>query len=236
MKRKRHGNGPEEDAEKQRWKWEWLRRSKEYRKDFDRYKKALRKPGSTAKLEMHIKWGMAELPDPYIPGQEAPRIDLDMPSLFARFSDDLLSLLGIQIAPNYDKILASKQKKNVSWKIFPVHGKVDLLSPIATLPEALTSENCPHYLAIVTRVDPWIQKTRLTKAIDECTKKNLDKLLKAQRSVFKKKSLRPRFDEFQTYANVYDLREQGKSWRAIAKEMLPDETKPDVAMRRVRYY
>jgi hypothetical protein len=100
----------------------------------------------------------------------------------------------------------------------------------------LTSENCPHYLIIVARVDPWAQKTRLTKAINQCAKENLDKLLKAQRSVFKKKSLRPRFDEFQTYANVYDLREQGKSWRTIAKEMLPDETKPDVAMRRVRYY
>jgi hypothetical protein len=31
MKRKRHGNGPEEDAERQRWKWKWLRRNIEYR-------------------------------------------------------------------------------------------------------------------------------------------------------------------------------------------------------------
>jgi hypothetical protein len=236
MKRKRKGKGSEEDAEKHRWKWEWVRRSKEYRKDFDRYKRALQKPGSTVKLEMYVKWGMTELPDPYDTSQETPRIDLNMPSLLARFSDDLLSLLGIEITPSYDRILASKQKKNAGWKIFPIHGKVDLLNPIATLPVPLTSENCPHYLAIVARVDPWIQKTRLMKAINQCAKENLDKLLEAQRSVFPKKPLRPRLYEFSTYANVYDLREKGKSWRAIAKQILPDVKKTEVAMRRVRYY
>jgi hypothetical protein len=74
------------------------------------------------------------------------------------------------------------------------------------------------------------------KSISQCAKENLDKLLEAQRSVFPRKSLRPRFYEFPTYANVYDLREERKSWRAIAKEILPNVKKTEVAMRRVRYY
>ncbi len=233
MKRKRHGNGPEEDAEKQRWKWEWLRRNKEYRKDFDRYKKALQKPRSTIKLEMGMKWGMTELPNPYDPPQETPRLALEIPSLSVRFSDDLLSLLGIQYSLHLDDIPIPKPDEITGWKIWPIHGKLEFPE---TLPVPLTSENCPHYLMIAARVDPWIQKTRLMKAINQCAKENLDKLLKAQRSVSPQKSLRPRFYEFPTYANVYDLREKGKSWRAIAKEILPDVKKADVAMRRVRYY
>jgi hypothetical protein len=260
MNRKRNGNDYERTnfAERQRWKWEWLRRNKEYREDYNKYGKDLQKawkqyndiaremieegeppdwylpdpPYDKISLEMGTKWGMRELPDPYNPPQETPRIALNMTSVFARVSNDLFSLseMGsiLEKPKPHDR---SRADLDSGWTIWRADDKSEFPE---TLP--LTSENCPHYLMIVARVDPWIQKTRLTKAINQCANENLDKLLKAQRSFFQKKSLRPRFVEFETHKNVYDLREKGKSWRQITKEILPDEKDPEVAMRRVRYY
>jgi hypothetical protein len=260
MERKRHGNNSKRDnfAERQYWKWEWLRRNKEYRKDFEKFGEGLQNawkqynevarkvidetgeppdwhlpdpPYDIICLEMGTKWGMRELPDPYNSPQEAPRIAAYMPSLLGVFYDDLSSLseMGSVLEEPNPRF---KSKENFAgWTIWHTDDKSEFPK---TSP--LTSENCPHYLMIVARVDPWIQKTRLIEAINQCAKKNLDKLLKAQRSVFDKKSLRPRFDEFETYKNVYDLRDKGKSWRKIAKETLPNEEEPDVAMRRVRYH
>jgi hypothetical protein len=141
-----------------------------------------------------MKWGMTELPDPYDPPQEPPSLAPEMPSLSVRFSDDLLSLLGVQYSLNLDDIPPPKPEEITDWKIWPMHGKLDFLE---ILPVPLTSENCPHYLAIVARVDPWIQKTRPMKAINQCAKENLDKLLEAQRSVFPKSPCVHDFMNFQ---------------------------------------
>ena len=105
--------------------------------------------------------------------------------------------------------------------------------------ESLTSKKCPHWLVIFVSVKPWFQKTKVIKEIKRTANKNLDKLLEAQRSVYGKLSLRPRFYEFEKYAKVYDLKHpnkgKGKSWRKLALEMFPDEG-INSAMRKVRYY
>ena len=122
-------------------------------------------------------------------------------------------------------MLTLKQRADGSWMI-----KSEASDYAEPEEEKLTPENCPRYLTITANVDPTIQKGKLIKAINQSLKWNLDILLKAQESVLEKKSLRPRFGEFGTYKNVYDLREKGNSWRAIAKEVLPEDAKSEILL------
>jgi preprotein translocase subunit Sss1 len=51
------------------------------------------------------------------------------------------------------------------------------------------------------------------------------------------KEKRPRWDEYDKYLDVYDLREKAKkSWRKIARELFPEDKSKDEGISKVRHY
>jgi hypothetical protein len=216
-------------AKRKLWKWEWLRRNEEYQKDFKKHWKFLQKG-----LKEHKDKVMKAIKNNYDCVSLPPPYD----SIHGRMYTKWQLLTGLRDPDD-------PSTENLGIKVYSPDVSVaftDRLYPELDFEgeESLTSKHRPNCLVIFVRVTPWAQKTKLIKAINQTATKNLGRLLKAQKSVYEKLSLRPRFNEFEKYKKVYDLRHpkkgKGKSWEKIALETLSNEVDIDNAMRKVRYY
>lgn len=98
--------------------------------------------------------------------------------------------------------------------------------------EKLNEENCPRSFTLNVRVDPTLQVEDARKQVADTFNELWDVISNAQRSLQKGKSLkplRPQWDVYGKYLQVYDLRMQypEMEWSEIAKRIFPDEVEKD---------
>jgi hypothetical protein len=221
---------------RQKWMWEFIRRNKDYIKDYERTIEDHRHDLSSKFIEgdsdkLLSKWNFSG----YLPDPDDP----DLPDFAG--PDPNPPILGSPYVKEGQVVIPAENMTQVvrSWP----DQQIRLLSfTKGRKLERLTKKNCPKQITIVVKIDPLIpfEKEYLKNQVIQRFQTHLDMLLEAQKRVFKRKSATSHhWDVYEKYLEVYDLKKNNDkkiSWPEIALKVFPQEVSKTTAHRRKPKY
>lgn len=243
----------EEDKLRIKWRWEFVRRSKQYNEDYQKYHKDI------GEKEFDI------LSDPSLLLYDRYRIDGNLP-----MPDPKQSVLLEDLNDFFNIIKYPYPKRHVSGNVYFIKGNDFHILPLhelglyqpwqihspgskCTIPvddnhtkevhieewcvnrfdcgirggrfEKLTAGNCPGTMIIRVNIEPHFQKTEIKRRVDELFEEGYRDISAIQGAVLKKKPRRPQLGELKKFIKVYDLKIKNPkiTWLEIAREVLPQE-------------
>ena len=234
---------------RKKYKWEFLRRNKDYIRDYLKHRDEERAP-----VDIILKWDSA------VDCSTFPRKLVDPKKSNPNFElGGDLELIQVWDPPINTSFLQREYTKNNLVSLFPPGTEIrgekirhwKIYDQKTKTLDVLNQDNYPDYLRMDIRILPFYQSTKFIKIFMKEFKKQLDLLLKAQRSVTDyKKANRPRLNLYDKYLEVYDLHEEkGWTFEKIAKKVFPREFKipttlkeksrdqnPESAVKKAQYY
>ena len=205
-----------------------MRRNKDYIEDYRRYGKYVEKCGGKVVEDEKIrnmikeKWNLylGVLPNPDISEERAPRYCPEPQSPQSNvgyFSDPFGESPILVFSPGERTYFYHGGKELEHWAVYDYTKQIW---------GSLTNENCPRSISLTISIEPNYKRRDLQVTLMTEFEKAYQRVSKAQKTVFPKRSVRPRFGEFDKYIRVYDFKKANPkiSWSDIAEKVFPQET------------
>jgi hypothetical protein len=233
------------DKTRKKYKWEFLRRNKDYIKDYLKQKDEKETPE-----EVMFKWRFAfDLRNRKLVDSNNSNPDFE----------NELELLNVMDPPRNASMRAWLRNNNgIPVSLLSPGSEVDgkkiehwtMYHKARKIFDIVDKYNYPQWLCMSIQILPYYPKTKLIKIFIKEFKKQLDILLKLQRSISGINANRTRLNLYDRYLRVYDLHEKEKwTFERIAKKIFPREFRnplkvevksrepdPERAIKKVQYY
>jgi len=211
--------------------WACIRRNEEFR--------AFCKENKGKKIDEDIslwadwisKWGIdGEVPNPDDPTTPSNLELMEEPLPIAYYSTYASGKHRdmVKIIPPGTILINRETKKEVKvkeWLLYDYKDKIHI---------GITRENCPHFLKMQVYVRTTFKKSEVKKLLMEKFDEGYDILIRAQKRMLKTKETRPRYDQIETYMQIYELKKyKHMSLPEIALKKFPGQT---TALENVRTY
>jgi hypothetical protein len=232
----------QEEIKLKYWKWQFLRRNKEYISDYQKYKDGKEVPND---IRFKWRWGWNIATKRFVdPNNSNPNLerDLELLSVFnlkaSTTIDTWFGMNGLAVsllAPESE--VDGKKIEHWSWTPCKKYGKVRTIGEV-------DKDNWPEKLCMSIEVRPYHHVTKLKEMFMKEFEKQLNSLIKLQKSISRLRPKRTRFDIYEDYLMVYDYKEKnGLTFQEIAKKMFKgdfnpnrEKANPESAIKKVQQY
>lgn len=227
--------------------WECVRRNKDYIHDFELFKSG--KLNDEQIFELELKWNIISLEGLGDPSESAKNQGEGWlyypfpgyPSCRVSYFVDYKTNRPIYAVFRPGKTVFPSGKRGRKLKDWEIRGQNKKL-------EKLTVENCPRWISVRIKVEPWFSKSAIEKELMAKFEEAYELVKDAQTVVLKKQSYGPRDDDtFEKFMMAYDYKDKnpGITLNDIAVRMITDATYENKkgkkralpwAIDKVRYY